>query len=62
MNGIDLLVVGDFGEVKGFNQLIFSLGMVAADSQEAGNTTPASSTEHKRKEAYALFKKDSKLR
>ncbi len=63
MNGIDSLVVGHFGEVnKRFNQLIFSLGMVAADSQEAGNTFPASSIDHKRKEAYALFKKGSKLR
>ena len=47
-NGIDSLVVGHFGEVnKGFKQLICSLAKVAADSQEAGNITPASSTDHK---------------
>ncbi len=62
MNGIDSLIVGDFGEVnKGFKQLICSLGNVAADSQEAGNITPVSSTDHKRKGAYALFKKRFKV-
>jgi len=62
MNGIDSLVVGHFGEVnKGFKQLICSLAKVAADSQEAGNITPASSTDHKRKGAYALFKKRFKV-
>ena len=35
--------------------------MVAADSQEAGNITLASSTDHKRKGAYALFKKRFKV-
>jgi len=35
----------------------FHLPIIAAESQEAGNTTPASSTDHKRKGAYALFKK-----
>ena len=50
MNGIDSLVVGHFGEVnKGFKQLICSLAKVTADSQEAGNITPTSSTDHKRK-------------
>jgi len=34
---------------------------VAEESQEAGNITPASSTDHKRKGAYALFKKRLKL-
>jgi len=34
---------------------------VAAESQEAGNITPASSTDHKRKGAYALFKKRFKI-
>ena len=34
---------------------------VAADSQEAGNITPTSSTDHKRKGAYALFKKRVKV-
>ena len=53
MNGIDSLVVGHFGEVnKGFKHLICSLAKVAADSQEAGNITPASSTDHKRKGTY----------
>ena len=48
MNGIDSLVVGHFGEVnKGFKQLICSLVKVAADLQEVGNITPASSTDHK---------------
>ena len=62
MNGIDSLVVGHFGEVnKGFKQLICSLAKVAADSQEAGNISPASSTDHKRKGAYALFKKRFKV-
>ena len=62
INGIDSLVVGYFGEVnKGFKQLICSLAKVAAESQEAGNITPASSTDHKRKGAYALFKKRSKV-
>ena len=62
INGIDSLVVGHFGEVnKGFKQLICSLAKVAAESQEAGNTTPASSTDHKRKGAYALFKKRFKV-
>ena len=58
MNGIDSLVVGHFGEVnKGFKQLICSLAKVAAESQQAGNITPASFTDRKRKGAYALFKK-----
>ena len=62
MNGIDLLVVGHFGEVnKGFKQLIYSLAKVAAESQKAVNRTPASSTDHKRKGAYALFKKRIKV-
>jgi len=34
---------------------------VAAESQEAGNITPASSTDHERKGAYALFKKRFKV-
>jgi len=34
---------------------------VAAESQEARNITPASSTDHKRKGAYALFKKRFKV-
>jgi len=34
---------------------------VAAESQEAGNITYASSTDHKRKGAYALFKKSFKV-
>jgi len=34
---------------------------VAAESQEAGNITPASSTDHRRKGAYALFKKRFKV-
>jgi len=55
--GIDSLVVGHFGGVnKGFKQLIYSLAKVAAESQEAENITPASSTDHKRKGVYALFK------
>ena len=55
-------VVGHFGEVnKGFKQLICSLAKVAADSQEAGNITPVSSTDHRRKDAYALFKKRFKV-
>jgi len=58
MNRIYSLVVGHFGEVnKGFKKLICSLAKVAADLQEAGNITLASSTDHKRKGAYALFKK-----
>ena len=62
INGIDSLVVGHFDEVnKGFKQLICSLAKVAAESQEAGNITPASSTDHKRKGAYALFKKRFKV-
>jgi len=58
MNGIDSLFV----EVKkGFKQLIYSLVKVAAGSQEAENMSPASSTDHKRKGAYALFKKRFKV-
>ena len=54
MNGIDSLVVGHFGGLnKGFKQLICSLAKMAADSQEARKITPASSTGHKRKDAYA---------
>ena len=34
---------------------------MAAESQEAGNITPASSTDQKRKGAYALFKKRFKV-
>jgi len=34
---------------------------VAVESQEAGNITPASSTDHKRKGAFALFKKRLKV-
>jgi len=57
-NGIDSLVVGHFGEVnKGFKQFICSLAKIATESQEAGNITPASSTDRNRKGAYALFKK-----
>ena len=42
MNGIDSLVVGHFVEVnKELKQLICSLAKVAAESQEAGNMTPA---------------------
>jgi len=54
MNGIDSLEVGHFGEVN-------KVTKVAADSQEAGNITPAGSTDHKRKGAYALFKKRFKV-
>jgi len=62
IKGIDLFVVGHFGEInKGFKQLICSLAKVAADSREAGNITPACSTDHKRKGAYALFKKRFKV-
>ena len=58
MNGIDSLVV----EVnKEFNQLICSLAKVATELQEVGNIFPASSTDHKRKGAYALFKKRFKV-
>jgi len=63
MNGIDSLVVGHFGGLnKGFKQLICSLAKMAVGSQEAGNITPASSTDHKRKGAYAYSRKGSKLR
>ena len=59
---IDSIVVGHFFEINiGFKQLICSLAKVAAESQEAGNITPASSTDHKRKGAYALFKKRYKV-
>jgi len=34
---------------------------VTAESQEVGIITPASSTDHKRKGAYALFKKSFKV-
>ncbi len=34
---------------------------MAADSQGAGNITPASSTDHKKKGAYDLFKKRFKV-
>jgi len=63
MNGIDsLVVVGHFGRVNiGFKQLTCSLAKVTADSQEAGNIIPVSSTNHKRKGAYALFKKRFKV-
>ncbi len=62
MDGIDLLVVGHFGEVnKGFKQLIYYLAKAAVESQEAGNITPASSVDHKRKGAYALLKKRFKF-
>jgi len=62
MNGIDSLVVGHFDEVyKGFEQLIYSLAKVAAESQEAGNITPKSSTDYKRKGDYAFFKKRFKV-
>ena len=63
MNRIDsLVVVGHFGRVNiGFKQLTCSLAKVTADSQEAGNITHASSTDHKRKGAYALFKKRFKV-
>jgi len=42
MNEVDSLVLAHIGEVnEGFKQLISSLAKVAADSQEAGNITPA---------------------
>jgi len=56
INGIDSLGVGHFGKVKkGFKHLIVCLAKMVAESQEAGNMTPASSMDHKRKSAYALF-------
>ncbi len=59
---IDSIVVGHFCEINiVFKQLICSLAKVAAESQEAGNITPASSTDHKRKGTYALFKKRFKV-
>jgi len=62
MNGIDSFVVGHFCEInKAFKQLICSLAKVAADLQEAGNIIPASSTDHKKKGAYAFFKKRFKV-
>ena len=62
MNEIDSLVVGHFGEVnKGFKQLIYTLAKVATESQDAGNITPASTTDRKRKGAYALLKKRFKV-
>jgi len=62
INGIDSLVVGHFGEVnKGFKQFICSLAKVTAESQVAGNITPASSTDNKRKDVDALFKKRFKV-
>jgi len=61
MNGIDSFLVGHFGELKkGFKQLFF-LAEVAIESQEAGTITTASSTDHKRKAAFALFKKRCKV-
>ena len=42
---------------KGFKQLTYPLAKMVAKSQEAGNMTPARSTDHKRKSAYALFVK-----
>jgi len=38
-----------------------SLAKSAAESQETENMTPASSTDHKKKGAYALFKKRLKV-
>ncbi len=62
MNEIDSLVVGHFCEMNiGFKQLICSLVKVVAESQEAGNITPTSSTDHKRKGTYAFFKKMFKV-
>jgi len=62
MNGIDTLVVGNFSEVsKGFKQLICSLAKVAAELQETGKITLASSVDHKRIVEYALFKKRFKV-
>jgi len=58
MNGIDSLVVEVNKELK---QLICSLAKVATELQEVGNIFPASSTDHKRKGAYALFKKRFKV-
>ena len=50
MTGIDLLEVGHFDEMnKGFEQLIYSLKKVAAESQEAESITPASYIDHKKK-------------
>jgi len=49
INGIDSLVVDHFSKVNiGFKQLIYSLAKMAAELQEAGNVTPASSTNHKK--------------
>jgi len=45
----------------GFKQLMCSLAKSAAESQETENMTPASSTDHKKKGAYALFKKRLKV-
>ncbi len=62
MNGSDSLVVGHFGDVnKGFKHLSCSLPKVAADLQEAGNITPASSTEHKGKVLMLYSRKGSTL-
>jgi len=60
MNGIDSPVDVHFVEVnKGFKQLSCSLAKVVTESQEAGNITPASSTDHKG--FSALFKKRFKV-
>ncbi len=59
MNGTDSLVLGHVGNInKGFKQLICPLAKVAAQSQDAGNITPASSTDHK---TYTLFKTTFKV-
>jgi len=41
--------------------IIYSLAKVVAESQKTGNTSPAGSKVHKRKDAYALFKKRFKV-
>jgi len=40
---------------KILKQLIYSLAKVAAESQEAENRNPASSTDHKKKGAFNFF-------
>lgn len=51
-------MVGHSEEVrKGIKLSIYFLAKVAAESQQAGNTTPVGSADYRRKGAYALFKK-----
>ena len=60
--GVEHLVIGHFGELnKGFKQFITETAKLAGSQSEAGNMTPANSTDVGKKDAVKLIKKRFKV-